>query len=140
MRKLNKWQTVAYLTGGVLMAVGAGCCAFLFQTKVFCWIYLIGAILFVAMQVAQRYDGDNPVVIRLRRIWLISGVFFVVAGLLMVDTSHLFLLRYMPRITYITYVYNKWVMLLLAGAILQIYATHRISNELEKDIKKGKSE
>ena len=34
--------------------------------------------------------------------------------------------------TYITYFYNKWVMLMLAGAILQIYSTHRISNELEK--------
>ena len=51
----------------------------------------------------------------------------------MVDTAYQFLGRYMPLVTYITYFYNKWVMLLLAGAILQLYSTHRISNELQKD-------
>ena len=140
MRRLNKWQSIVYLIGGVLMAVGAGCCAFIYRPKVFCWVYLVGAILFVAMQALQCYDGSNVTVRRLRKIMLFSGVCFVLAGISMVDTFHLFLKPYFPYITYVTYVFNKWVILLLVGAILQMYSTHRISNELEKDIKKGKSE
>ena len=122
------------------MATGAGCCAFLWHPKFFSWVFLAGAILFVAMQSQQRYDGSNMSVRRLRKIMLFSSVCFIIAGVLMVDTYHLFLMRFMSRITYVTYFYNKWVMLLLVGAILQVYSTHRIANELEKDIKKGKSE
>lgn len=140
MRQLSKWQTVTYLVGGVLMALGAGCCAFLWHPRWFCWAFLLGAILFVWMQGLQRYEGTNPSIRRLRKIQMLSGACFVVAGVLMVDTYHLFFMRWMSRITYVTYFYNKWVMLLLVGAILQMYTTHRISNELEKDIKKGKSE
>ena len=133
MRQLSPLQTAIYLIGGVLMATGAGCCAFLWHPKVFSWIYLVGAVAFFAMQLQQRYEGTNPTIVRLRKIMIASGVFFVVAGLLMVDTAYQYLGRYMPLVTYITYFYNKWVMLLLAGAILQLYSTHRISNELQKD-------
>ena len=132
MRELSNTQTIIYLAGGVLMALGAGCCAFLWHPKIFSWVYLVGAVAFVSMQVKQRYEGNNPTVARLRKIMLTSGVFFILAGLLMVDSSYMFLSNYMSQITYVTYVYNKWVMLLLAGAILQLYSTHRISNELQK--------
>ena len=115
------------------MAIGAGCCAFLWHGNVFAWVYLLGALLFVAMQVRQRYEGNNPTVKRLRRIMLASGVFFILAGVLMVDTYNHFIARFMTYHNYIAYVYNKWVMFLLAGAILQMYSTHRISNELQKD-------
>lgn len=140
MRQLSKCQTAIYVIGAILMATGAGCCAFLWHPKFFSWVFLAGAILFVAMQSQQRYDGSNMSVRRLRKIMLFSSACFIIAGVLMVDTYHLFLMRFMSRITYVTYFYNKWVMLLLVGAILQVYSTHRIANELEKDIKKGKSE
>ncbi len=136
MRQLSKWQTVTFLIGGLLMAVGAGCCAFQFRPQVFSWVFLLGAVMFVSMQAMQRYEGKNLAIDRLRKIQLFSGVCFVIAGLLMVDTCYLFLARFMSRITYVTYFYNKWVMLLLVGAILQMYTTHRISNELEKDKKR----
>jgi len=42
----------------------------------------------------------------------------------------------MDYITYIEYVYNKWVITLLIAAILQLYSTHRISQELDKEAKK----
>ena len=133
MRQLSRIETASYLFGGVLMAVGAGCCAFLWYSEVFSWVYLAGAVLFVAMQVRQRYEGNNPTIKRLRRIMLASGVFFILAGVLMVDTSTHFIARFISYHDYIAYVYNKWVMFLLAGAILQMYSTHRISNELQKD-------
>ena len=133
MRQLSRIETVVFLVGGILMAIGAGCCAFLWHGDVFAWVYLLGAVLFVAMQVRQRYEGSNPTVKRLRRIMLASGVFFILAGVLMVDTHMHFIAQFMTYHNYIAYVYNKWVMFLLAGAILQMYSTHRISNELQKD-------
>ena len=41
--------------------------------------------------------------------------------------------------TYIEYVYNKWVVLLLVAAILEVYATFRIGNEMgREDGEKGR--
>lgn len=133
MRKLSKIQSIVMLVGAILMAIGAGCCAFLWQQKVFSWVFLAGSILFFAMQCQQKYEGDKLTIKRLRKIMTASGVFFVLAGLLMVDTAYVFLGKYMSYITYVTYFFNKWVILVLAGAILQLYSTHRISNELQKD-------
>ena len=133
MRQLSKIETYIYLIGGLLMTVGAGCCAFLWHPEVLSWVYLFGAILFVAMQVRQRYEGDKIVLKRLRRIMLISGVFFIIAGVLLVDTNYHFFASLVSYENYIAYIYNKWVIFLLAGAVLQLYSTHRISNELQKD-------
>ena len=132
MRQLNKTQSIIMLMGAVLMALGAGCCAFLWHPKVFAWVFITGAIAFVAMQWQQRYEGDNPTIRRLRKILIASGVFFLLAGISLVDTQYYFIARFVSYTSYITYFYNKWVMLMLAGAILQMYSTHRISNELEK--------
>jgi hypothetical protein len=43
---------------------------------------------------------------------------------------------HLDHLTYLQYVYNKWVITLLIAAILQLYTTHRISHELEKEAKK----
>lgn len=115
------------------MAIGAGACAFLVYPKIFAWVYLAGAVAFVAMQVEQRYEGTSFVIRRLRRIMLLSGIFFILAGISLLDTQYYFFKPLMPLQTYLTYVYNKWVALLLAGALMQLYTTHRISNELQKD-------
>lgn len=133
MRPLSRTQTIVMLIGGILMAVGAGCCAFLWHQEIFSWVFLIGTIAFVSMQWQQRYDGDNMTIRRLRKIMIASGIFFLLAGLSLVDTHYHFLAKFMSWQTYITYFYNKWVMLILAGAFLQLYSSHRISNELQKD-------
>ncbi len=133
MKQLTPLQSRILLLGAVLMVVGAGCCAFLFQSHIFCFVYAAGAVLFVAMQWLQRYEGSDVTIRRLRRIVVLSDIFFLLAALSLVDTQYLFLSTLMSRVDYITYVYNKWVMLLLCAAILQMYATHRISHELGKD-------
>ena len=132
MRQLNSFQTAIYLIGALLMAVGAG-------TSMLAWrpapyVFAVGAIAFVSMQILQRYEGSNFVIRRLRRMMLISDVFFILSALLMIaNTSNFLGLDY---ITYIEYVYNKWVITLLIAAILQLYSTHRIGKELEKEAKK----
>ena len=132
MRELNKQQTAIFLFGGILMAVGAG-------TTLLGWgsapyIFAIGALGFSSMQMQQRYEGQNFTIRRLRRMMLLSDVLFLVAALLMFASKGNFLgLSY---ITYIEYVYNKWVIVLLIAALLQLYSMHRIGSELEKEAKK----
>ena len=102
MRQLSSWQTAVYLLGALLMAIGAGCCAFLWHPEVFSWVFLAGALAYVSMQWQQRYDGDNATLRRLRKIMLASGVFFLLAGVSLVDTQTHFLSRFMSYQTYIT--------------------------------------
>ena len=39
--------------------------------------------------------------------------------------------------TYLEVVYNKWVLLLLIAALLEIYTMHRLSSELSKENNNG---
>lgn len=134
MKQLNKIQSAVFLAGGVLMVAGAGCYAFMFMQSVACWIYLVGAVMFAVMQVSQAYEGDNFAVKRLKKIMTMADIFFVLSGVLMVDSAHLFLKdAFSDYTTYINYIYNKWVVLLLVAAILEMYSMHRISSELRKD-------
>lgn len=132
MKELNKIQTAIFLLGGILMAIGAG-------TTLLGWgsapyIFAIGALGFASMQMLQRYEGQNFTIRRLRRMMLLSDVLFLVAALLMfASKGNVFGLSY---ITYIEYVYNKWVIVLLIAALLQLYSMHRIGSELDKEAKK----
>ena len=132
MRQLNKVQTAIFLLGALLMVIGAG-------TSVLAWgsapyVFSVGALGFASMQMLQRYEGSNFVIRRLRRIQLVSDVFFLLSGLLMIANKGNFL--GISYISYIEYVYNKWVITLLIAALLQLYSTHRIGIELEKEAKK----
>ena len=129
MRQLSKLQNIIFLAGGLMMVVGAG-------TSLLAWswasyIYAIGAICFAAMQLLQRYDGKSFVIRRLRRMMIISDVLFLLAAVLMFANMGNFL--HLNQVDYLQYVYNKWVIVLLIAAILQLYSSHRIGHELEKE-------
>ena len=129
MRQLNKTQNIIFIVGGLLMVIGAG-------TSLFAWAwapysYAIGAICFTAMQMQQRYEGGNFTIRRLRRMMLISDVLFLMAALLMF--ANMGNILNLSQVDYVQYVYNKWVVILLIAAILQLYSSHRIGNELEKE-------
>ena len=129
MRQLSRVENAIFLLGGLLMVVGAG-------TSLLAWspapyVFALGALCFTAMQMKQRYDGKNVTIRRLRRMMLISDVLFLVSALLMFASQrNIFGL---DHITYIQYVYQKWVMTLLIAAILQLYSFHRIGQELAKE-------
>ena len=129
MRPLNKIQTVVYLLGAVMMVIGSGGYVLLWQVAPI--IYAVGALCFVAMQWVQRYEGTSFVIRRLRRMMIVSDFLFLLAALLMfANQSNIFGLSY---INYMQYVYNKWVVVLLIAAILQLYSSHRIGHELQKE-------
>lgn len=131
MRQLSKWEAYLLMLGGLLMVVGAG------ANVLFCswapYVFVPGALLFVAMQLRQRYEGREFTIRRLRRIQIISDFLFLVAGLLMMANQQNFL--GLDQLSYIKYVHNNWVVVLLVAAVLQLYTSHRIANELEKDTK-----
>lgn len=134
MKQLSKTQSIILLTGALLMAVGACSFAVMFQQKIMCWVYLVGALMFVAMQLQQKYEGTNIAIKRLRRIVFFSHLLFILAGILMADTVYFFLKPLFSSVNeYVVYVYNKWVVLLMLAAIVQLYTTHRISSELKKE-------
>jgi len=132
MKQLSSIETAILLIGGLLMVVGAGGSMFLQSWAAY--IFASGALLFAAMQMRQSYEGNNFTIRRLRRIQLTSDVLFLLAGLLMLaNQSNFFGIN---LLLYIKYVHNNWIIVLLVAAILQLYASHRIANELEKEAKK----
>ena len=132
MRELNKWQSAVFLIGGALMVVGAGLS--MIQQVFAPYVYSVGALGFVAMQLLQRYEGTNMTLQRLRTIMVLSDVLFIVTAVLMfASRNNLFGL---PQIAYVQYVYNKWVATLLLAAVIQLYAMHRMDHELKKEAKK----
>jgi len=132
MRPLTKLQTAIFLMGAALMVIGSG--AYVFMWSYAPYIYSVGALCFVPMQLLQRYEGQNFVIRRLRRIMIMSDVCFLAAALLMLANQHNFL--GLDQLTYIKYIHNNWVVVLLVAAVLQLYSSHRIGNELEKEAKK----
>ncbi len=132
MRQLSKTETWILLVGGLLMVVGSG--ASLFMQSWAPYVFAPGALMFAAMQLRQRYEGDDFTVRRLRRMMLLSDGLFLLSALLMFANQSNFLgLNYL---SYIKYVHNNWIVVLLVAAILQLYTSHRIANELEKHAKK----
>lgn len=133
MKKLNKIESILFIVGGMLMVTGIGCYVFMLAPSITCWIALTGSILFSTLHMMQTYEGSLLAIKRLKRILNIADLLFVIAGILIVDSTYNFLRpAFENQESYITYVYNKWVLLLLIAAILEVYATHRIDYLLKK--------
>ena len=126
MKELNNIENMILLIGAVMMVVGSG--ANLFMQTWAPWVFAMGVIAFVLMQLKQRYEGSNIVVRRLRRMVIMSDMLLLLSALLMfANMGNLFGL---DALIYIKYVHNNWVVVLLVAAMLQLYTSHRISKEL----------
>ena len=129
MRELNKTESAILVIGAVMMVIGSG--ANLFAQSWAPYVFAMGTIGFVLMQLKQKYDGDNVAIKRLRRMVIISDVCLLLAAVMMfANMDNLFRL---DAITYIKYVHNNWVVVLMVAAMLQLYISHRISKEMLKD-------
>ena len=133
MKKLNKIESILFMLGGMLMVTGIGCYVFMLAPSITCWLALTGSILLSTLHMMQAYEGSQLAIKRLKRILNIADLLFVIAGILIVDSTYNFLRpAFENQESYITYIYNKWVLLLLIAAILEVYATHRIDYLLKK--------
>lgn len=142
MRQLNKLQSALFIVGGILMVAGVGLFVFgVARQGLQQWAslaFLLGAVLFAAMQTRQSYDGRSITIRRLRRIMLAADACFVLAGLLMAEQAWRVLYAQIATTVggytgYMQLVWNNWVVVLLIGAILEMYTMHRISSELAKE-------
>lgn len=132
MKQLNRLQNAIFLAGAVLMVVGA--VATVFRWVAAPYVFAVGAVAFASMQMLQSYEGRNFTIRRLRRIMLLSDVLLLVTAMLMfANQGNMWELQWM---NYVNYIHNKWVVTLLLAAVLQLYTTHRIASELEKEAKK----
>ena len=143
MKQLSKLQRIILAIGALMMVAGAIVYVAVDSLHaLFSFIFLTGACLYTAMQCQQTYSGNNIAIRRLCRQMIISDIFLILAGLLMVENSYNFLLssfiKYLQQglNSYLTFIVNKWIIALLIGALLQMYCVLRISNELEKEAKK----
>ena len=115
------------------MVIGAGVFSFMLVQHVACWVFLAGALLFAFIQGMQTYEGNDLTLRRLKRIQQVADLFFVLAGLSMVDTCYGFFRPLFANVeTYIATIYNKWVVALLIAAALEVYTVHRMDHELSK--------
>lgn len=133
MKQLSKLQSIVFLLGGALMVVGVGSFVLLFYQSVSCWVFLAGAILFATVQLMQTFEGDNITIKRLKRIQDLGDILFIIAGIILVDTVYGFFRDFFSNYeNYVTYLYNKWVVVLFLATLLELYTVHRIDYELSK--------
>ena len=111
---MKKLRDILYVAGGIVMILGA--CLYVTRWSAAPYVYLVGAVLFAAMQITDTYKGSSFVVKRLRRQQIIGAVLLVVAGILMLVLHR-----------------NEWMVCLLVAAIFELYTAFRIPKELERD-------
>ena len=129
MKTLNKTENTIFILGALLMVVGSG--ANLFFASWAPYLFAVGTLAFSLMQFKQKYEGTNVILKRLRRLVILSDVCLLLTAVMMfANMDNLFRL---DTLTYIKYVHNNWVVVLLVAAILQLYTSHRISKEILKD-------
>lgn len=129
MRQLNKIENTILLFGAVMMVIGSG--ANIFAQPWAPYVFGMGTVGYVLMQLKQKYEGSNVAIKRLRRMVIISDVCLLLAAVMMfANMENLFRL---DAVTYIKYVHNNWVVVLLVAAMLQLYTSHRISKEILKN-------
>ena len=129
MRQLNKIENTILLFGAVMMVIGSG--ANIFAQPWAPYVFGMGTVGYVLMQLKQKYEGSNVAIKRLRHMVIISDVCLLLAAVMMfANMDNLFRL---DAVTYIKYVHNNWVVVLLVAAMLQLYTSHRISKEILKN-------
>lgn len=83
------------------------------------WAYAAGAALTLVVRLTQRYKGKNT---RLRRLYVLattSSVLYCVSAAL----------------TFLSQGTSDWIALLMAGALMQVYASFMTDRELARDKK-----
>lgn len=133
MELKNRTQGALFLIGGALMVIGVGAFVLFWHREVMCWVFLAGALLFALTQIMQSVDTSGITLKRLKTIQGLADLLFILSGIIMADTANgFFRPLFQNQEAYLTYLYNKWVVLLLIAAVLEVYTTHRIDHEQSK--------
>ncbi len=112
-----------YKLGGILLVVGAASPMFIPQYAPY--IFTLGALLFSSVQLADRYEGQNLAIRRLRRQQMFGALLLLISAALML-CSHFAVAPFRGR---------EWGITLLIAAVLEVYTVFRIAHEEEKNRK-----
>ena len=105
-----------YSAGGLLLVAGAVLPIFLSSVAPF--VFALGAVMFAPTQMADRYEGDNIIIRRLRRQLML----LVSAGLMLTSYWNIPPFRG-----------SEWKMTLTIAAVLELDTIFRISHEAGKE-------
>lgn len=115
------------------MMLMAGSVLFLFEPVILApAIFSAGAVFYVVIQWMQGYEGDNIRIIRLRKIQMFSGFMILLSAALMISNRWVYDIYTIFKLD----IYNMWIAVLLAAAILQFYTILKIDKELLREEKK----
>lgn len=132
MDKKESRLTESFVTvGGVLLLFGAA--VYITGWEYAPYMYLAGSVLFACGQFADRYDGDDRVMKRLRGQQVLGTCFLLLTAVLMLSGGvHERLLtdvslggRLRPFLLELTR-RNNWIVTLSIGAILELYSSFRM--------------
>ena len=111
MKKIHQY---IYILGGILLVAGAA--LYITGWTLAPYLYVVGAFMFGAMQMLDRYTGANFVLRRLRRQQILGAIALMFTGVLMFACKH-----------------NEWILSLFVGCLLELYTAFRIPQEYEKE-------
>ena len=94
----------------------------IFSAEISLYVYGIGAMLFCLMQLRAVYEGNDWLVIRLRRQQLLACVLFLATAMCM--SMQVYQYGFARR--------NEWVVALAIGCVLELYTAWRIPHALQK--------
>ncbi len=89
------------------------------------YVFAVGALLFGSVQLADRYEGTNLIIRRLRRQQALGAILLLVTAALML-CSHFSIAPFRG---------HEWGITLLIAAVLEVYTVFRIGHEEEKEQK-----
>ena len=108
--------SILYVTGAVLILIGALVISTRFGKPVGPYVYCIGAVMFAAAQFITPFKAESIVLKRLRNQQLIGAVALILTGVLMFTTKG-----------------NEWIACLCVAAFLELYTAFRIPQEQKKE-------
>ena len=132
-RLIESFTTV----GGVLLLFGAA--VYITGWGYAPYLYLAGSVMFACGQFADRYEGDNRIIKRLRGQQVLGACFLLLTAALMFSGGiherllsdvtmggrmHSFLLDLSRR--------NNWIVTLSIGAVFELYSSFRIDHILKE--------
>lgn len=133
-RLIESFTTV----GGVLLLLGAA--VYITGWEYSPYFYLIGSLMFACGQFADRYDGNDPIMKRLRFQQVLGACFLLITAALMfsenfhnrllADTGaggsmRSFLITLTRR--------NNWIVTLSIGAVFELYSSFRMDRFSRKE-------
>lgn len=102
-------------------------------------MYLVGSIMFAIGQFADRYEGDDKIMKRLRAQQVTGAVFLLITGVLMFSEGiHFWLLNNASMGTNLRSILleltrrNNWIVTLSIGAVFELYSSFRMDSISKK--------